>query len=1302
MEATTTTTTTPNVTTKNGSCSTADPRCSSNDNVDTTASKSNNSTNSDNSTRDTASTESSVILFYKYHPLSSNKSIVEIYRLALWKLCSALQLTGRILVGCNKYRSEGINGTLAGCTENLQLFVQAMTSYKPPPSPSPSRPPPSPPQQQQSGKNNSNNNNSNRSNNVSVLNEQKPTTADSSSSVESYDKYHNRNHLINEFWSDCQIFYNKANTEDEKNDEEDDEEGGSCPPLIMKESEFKWSTNISQDNDEEEGGRGGPGPGPGPGPVLFPDLNIKITNELIGTGGVLAKIPLQEIGQGYLTPQEWHERMMKMIEVQKKKSKKNDGNNININENNNVPRNNGDDKEETQEEQEQDDTEETETIVIDCRNTKECQIGHFPNSVDPQTTTFNQFTQWVKDHKHRWVGSTGNSGGGGGSDDGSDDDDDDKKPSNPKKKKKKSILMYCTGGIRCEKASAFVRHELGDEIHEVRHLQGGIHKYLEAYPDPTQSLWQGRNFVFDNRGSHGLQVEQHHPTSRQDNNNNNNSQTAMATSHESTTTFLAGSNNTNATKDNSIVNVVVGRCRYCTAPYESFDPHCICTVCREPVLVCKDCQQLDDDRSNEDTLTTTKTNGPSSSSSSFHNIREFHCRAHEHLQDCYFTNIEQFSKKELEIQLDKLQSLIEEIAVGKKFKQRRKTLTKQCVKLQSRIVELTPSTTATTEVMTGKSTNSNSNSHNNIGFCTDDDVGGETNNSKSLKHRQLKCRNCGTMECNGKCWGFHSLKRKIVLDDIKHADYRSEEDRYRNQDYVSIGTEKDERLALAKKKKPNNTLNNSSANNQNSAYKLRKEQQRQQEAEELKRLGLLSAPNIGRDDSSGIRLPAPCIRTLRVSTKGKWCGQTLSSVLLNEFATEFKNVSRLEILLKSGLIFVNDRPIKTLDESDDVRLKNMDVISRVVYWQEPPVHIPNETIQVVKVSLPDDLFAAKEKESNKNSSRFLYVCNKPSTVPVHPAGPYLSNSLTMMVEAQEGLEPKSLIPCHRIDRVTSGLTICCNDVEVARLVQGTIGQSSSSTETLGGKGRAFVSKKYWARVHGRFPDISTSGEDTSLQSTALPYSTDLAKWKWVDESEGTMLKVDSPIETVDPANGIRKITSDGKSATSFFMLREYDTGTETSLVECYPKTGRSHQLRLHLQWLGHPIVNDVQYGGTGISSKDTTKIVEELFEELLNPSKTSVDGADGGHDPMIAASARNVHPLHSGRNRTSSSLSERLSSTFTKSQLLQGGHAICLHAVQYTLHFSMPKGTSSGSRETRTIELKVDLPPWAEDPKACV
>jgi UPF0176 protein len=113
-------------------------------------------------------------------------------------------------------------------------------------------------------------------------------------------------------------------------------------------------------------------------------------------------------------------------------------------------------------------------VLIDTRNSYEHDIGTFRGALDPHTTTFREFPEYVNQHL------------------------------DPAKHKK--VAMFCTGGIRCEKASSLMM-ELGFE--EVYHLQGGILKYLEDVP-AEQSLWQGECFVFDQRVAVGHGLEQGH------------------------------------------------------------------------------------------------------------------------------------------------------------------------------------------------------------------------------------------------------------------------------------------------------------------------------------------------------------------------------------------------------------------------------------------------------------------------------------------------------------------------------------------------------------------------------------------------------------------------------------------------------------------------------------------------------------------------------------------------------------------------------------------------------------------------
>ena len=113
--------------------------------------------------------------------------------------------------------------------------------------------------------------------------------------------------------------------------------------------------------------------------------------------------------------------------------------------------------------------------MIDTRNDYEVAIGSFRGAVDPGTRSFRDFPDWWRANADRFAG--------------------------------KRIAMFCTGGIRCEKATNFL---LGQGVAEVFHLQGGILKYLEEVPE-ADSRWDGACFVFDRRVSltHGLQPGGH-------------------------------------------------------------------------------------------------------------------------------------------------------------------------------------------------------------------------------------------------------------------------------------------------------------------------------------------------------------------------------------------------------------------------------------------------------------------------------------------------------------------------------------------------------------------------------------------------------------------------------------------------------------------------------------------------------------------------------------------------------------------------------------------------------------------------
>ena len=104
-----------------------------------------------------------------------------------------------------------------------------------------------------------------------------------------------------------------------------------------------------------------------------------------------------------------------------------------------------------------------EVFVVDTRNDYEIEIGTFKHAIDPNTKTFREFPQYVKENM------------------------------DPAKHKK--VAMFCTGGIRCEKSTAYMKEQGFEEVY---HLEGGILQYLEDVPK-EDSLWEGDCFVFDNR-----------------------------------------------------------------------------------------------------------------------------------------------------------------------------------------------------------------------------------------------------------------------------------------------------------------------------------------------------------------------------------------------------------------------------------------------------------------------------------------------------------------------------------------------------------------------------------------------------------------------------------------------------------------------------------------------------------------------------------------------------------------------------------------------------------------------------------
>ncbi|KZV96732.1 pseudouridine synthase [Exidia glandulosa HHB12029] len=165
-----------------------------------------------------------------------------------------------------------------------------------------------------------------------------------------------------------------------------------------------------------------------------------------------------------------------------------------------------------------------------------------------------------------------------------------------------------------------------------------------------------------------------------------------------------------------------------------------------------------------------------------------------------------------------------------------------------------------------------------------------------------------------------------------------------------------------------------------------------------------------------------------------------------------------------------------------------------------------------------------------DKEREFIVVDKPGSIPVHATGRYFKNSLVEILRNEHGIPKPYTV--NRLDRLTSGLMIIATSAARARIL---------CDEFL----NKAIKKEYIARCIGCFP-------------------------------EGEVV-CDQPMLTVDRQMGLNIVHSDGKPAKTIFTRLFYDPKTDSSVLHCQPVTGRSHQIRVHLQYLGYPIANDPVY-----------------------------------------------------------------------------------------------------------------------------
>ena len=269
-------------------------------------------------------------------------------------------------------------------------------------------------------------------------------------------------------------------------------------------------------------------------------------------------------------------------------------------------------------------------------------------------------------------------------------------------------------------------------------------------------------------------------------------------------------------------------------------------------------------------------------------------------------------------------------------------------------------------------------------------------------------------------------------------------------------------------------------------------------------------------------------------------------------------------------------------------VKNGDIISHTLHRHEPPVSA--ESIGIVH-------------EDND-----MIVIDKPAGVPVHPAGRYNYNSIVEIMRAERS-HTWNPLPCNRLDRLTGGVMFIGKNAKAAEKISVQIQERS-------------VKKEYVARVIGEFPE-----EDVICEQPVMQISPKLGlnRARASGKEAKTVFKRLAYYPPVRSANDVKKEQEDRRTEKE--RLRdskmEWKTKEGYSIVRCLPVTGRTHQIRVHLQFLGHPIANDPIYCnqrvfGPGLAAGDAlSDNDEDIISRLSKMGKSEVADAKAYHDEMM-------------------------------------------------------------------------------------
>ncbi|PSN41924.1 hypothetical protein C0J52_06816 [Blattella germanica] len=303
---------------------------------------------------------------------------------------------------------------------------------------------------------------------------------------------------------------------------------------------------------------------------------------------------------------------------------------------------------------------------------------------------------------------------------------------------------------------------------------------------------------------------------------------------------------------------------------------------------------------------------------------------------------------------------------------------------------------------------------------------------------------------------------------------------------------------------------------------------------------------------NGLRKVYPYYYTYKTFAKARWVNRNILDVFVSEFRFIPEPVEVYEYRIRSGLLTVNNEKVTA-----NYKIRHNDLIATTVHRHELPVR--NDPITIVH----------KDED--------ILVVDKPPSIPVHPCGRYRHNTLIFILAKEYNL--KNVYPIHRLDRLTSGITILrCRP---------TLDYAISLEQQLHSN---IVKKEYICRVDGDFPD-------------------------------GVII-CQKPIKVISRLIGVSKVSPDGKMCTTIF--EKLHSNGKTSLLSCKPLTGRTHQIRVHLQFLGYPVVKDPLYNNTvfgpekgkaGITGKTDEHLMNNIID--LQHKKNHLSCYSGGSYPFI-------------------------------------------------------------------------------------